>query len=162
MYVCKLKLWHILLILSGFKALSDREAAAIAPKPVAVTAEESAPAAPIAQQQQQQPPVPVTPAIETTRQLVASENCISILDEVQSKIEPFVQKCTTLPPTPHMANLHDLLDALSLVRNNKDVGAVLLLIQKAVTALLEGLTPHIQVFNNSNHFLCWFIRVNGT
>ena len=137
-------------MLSGFKALSDREAAAIAPKPVAVTAEESAPAAPIAQQQQQQqPPVPLTPAIETTRQLVASENCISILDEVQSKIEPFVQKCTTLPPTPHMANLPDLLDALSLVRNNKDVGAVLLLIQKAVTALLEGLTPHIQVLNNS-------------
>ncbi len=132
---------------SGFKALSDREAAAIAPKPVAVAAEESAPAAPIAQQQ---PPVPVTPSIETTRQLVASENCISILDEVQSKIEPFVQKCTTLPPTPHMANLHDLLDALSLVRNNKDVGAVLLLIQKAVTALLEGLTPHIQVVHKTN------------
>ena len=38
-----------------------------------------------------------------------------------------------------------LLDGLSLVRNNKDVGAVLLLIQKAVSALLEGLTPHIQV-----------------
>jgi hypothetical protein len=44
-----------------------------------------------------------------------------------------------------MANLHSLLDGLSLVRNNKDVGAVLLLIQKAVSALLEGLTPHIQV-----------------
>jgi CCR4-NOT transcription complex subunit 1 len=48
-----------------------------------------------------------------------------------------------------MSNLHALLDALSLVRNNKDVGAVLLLIQKAVSALLEGLTPHIQVDTES-------------
>ncbi len=57
----------------------------------------------------------------------------------------YFQNCTTLPASPHMTNLHSLLDGLSLVRNNKDVGAVLLLIQKAVSALLEGLTPHIQV-----------------
>ena len=44
-----------------------------------------------------------------------------------------------------MANLHALVDGLTLVRNNKDVGAVMLLIQKAVTSLLEGLTPHVQV-----------------
>ena len=44
-----------------------------------------------------------------------------------------------------MANLHSLVDGLTLVRNNKDVGSVLLLIQKAVTSLLEGLTPHVQV-----------------
>ena len=141
----------------GFKALSEREAAAIAPKPVAnelvgVTQP------PIAQQQPQ-PGVaagmPVTPSIETSRQVVASEDCIAILEEVQSKIEPFVQNCTTLPASPHMTNLHSLLDGLSLVRNNKDVGAVLLLIQKAVSALLEGLTPHIQVriFHNLNEIV---------
>jgi hypothetical protein len=54
-----------------------------------------------------------------------------------------------LPATPHLSNLHALLEALNLVRNNKDVGSVLLLIQKAVTSLLEGLTPHIQVGHKS-------------
>ena len=70
-------------LVSGFKALSDREAAAIAPKP---TAAEVAAPAPIAQAA-----MPVTPSQETSRQLVASDDCIAILEEVQSKVEPFVQ-----------------------------------------------------------------------
>ncbi len=76
----------------GFKALSDREAAAIAPKPVAAELV-GVTQPPIAQQPQPSAAagIPATPSIETSRQVVASEDCIAILEEVQSKIEPFVQ-----------------------------------------------------------------------
>jgi CCR4-NOT transcription complex subunit 1 len=87
------------------------------------------------QPQPQQPP---------TAQLVTSEECVAILDEVYSKVEPFVTQCNTLPTNPHMANLRTLVENLALARNSKEVSHVVILINKAVEALLEGLTPHIQ------------------
>jgi len=87
------------------------------------------------QPQPQQPP---------TAQLVTSEECVAILDEVYSKVEPFVTQCNTLPTNPHMANLRTLVGSLALARNSKEVSHVVILINKAVEALLEGLTPHIQ------------------
>ena len=60
-----------------------------------------------------------------------------------SKVEPFVNTCQTLPSSPHMANLRNLCQDLELARNSKEVSHVVLLINKAVESLLEGLTPHI-------------------
>ena len=41
----------------------------------------------------------------SNEQLVTSVECIAILEEVLSKVEPFVSNCTALPDNPHMANL---------------------------------------------------------
>ena len=89
-------------------------------------------------------PQPQQPNQPPTAQLVTSEECVAILDEVYSKVEPFVTQCNTLPTNPHMANLRTLVENLALARNSKEVSHVVILINKAVEALLEGLTPHIQ------------------
>ncbi len=47
--------------------MTDREISAIAPK------------------------LPLTPTVEPTGQITVSEECISIVDDIQSKLEPFVQ-----------------------------------------------------------------------
>merc|ERR1719293_10146 len=60
----------------GFKPLTDREAASITHKPG--TSEPAAAAA--------------------TPNLAASEDCVAILDEVHSKLHPFIVECTGLPP----------------------------------------------------------------
>jgi hypothetical protein len=60
-----------------------------------------------------------------------------------AKVEPFVANCSTLPAAPHMANLRSLIDDLATARSTKEVGHVVILVSKAVEALLEGLTPHI-------------------
>lgn len=142
----------------GFKPLTERELLSILPMatpemrvgnnaPVPMSS--AAPGAPgtgappgstaggtaTSQPQPQQPP---------TAQLVTSEECVAILDEVYSKVEPFVTQCNTLPTNPHMANLRTLVENLALARNSKEVSHVVILINKAVEALLEGLTPHIQ------------------
>lgn len=106
----------------GFKPLTDREAASITHKPGAA---EPAPAA-------------------ATPNLAASEDCVAILDEVHSKLQPFIEQCTGLPPAPHMASLNQLLDSLHVARTSKEVSAVIVLIGKAVESLLEGLTPGLQ------------------
>merc|ERR1719361_3079871 len=36
----------------------------------------------------------------------ASEDCVAILDEVHSKLQPFIEQCTSLPPAPHMQALN--------------------------------------------------------
>lgn len=56
-------------------------------------------------------------------------------------MDPFVQSCSGLPPTPHMANLHALLESMNNVRVTKETGAVVMLIQRVVENLLEGLIP---------------------
>ena len=58
-----------------------------------------------------------------------------------SKVEPFVQNCTTLPANPHMANLRTLCEELAVARTSKEANNIVILINKAVEALLEGLTP---------------------
>jgi len=68
------------------------------------------------------------------------DDCIAILGEVQNKVQPFVQNCTTLPANPHMTNLHALIEALNVSKQTKDVGSLNILIQKSVENLLEGLT----------------------
>ena len=68
------------------------------------------------------------------------DECIAILGEVQNKVQPFVQNCTTLPANPHMANLHSLIEALNLSKQSKDASSLSQLIQKSVENLLEGLT----------------------
>merc|ERR1719412_3370630 len=68
------------------------------------------------------------------------DDCIAILGEVQNKVQPFVQNCTTLPANPHMTNLHALIEALNVSKQTKDAGSLNGLIQKSVENLLEGLT----------------------
>merc|ERR1719402_2098065 len=106
----------------GFKPLTDREAASITTKPGATEPAQAA----------------------TTPNLAASEDCVAILDEVHSKLQPFIEQCTGLPPAPHMASLNQLLDSLHVARTSKEVSAVIVLIGKAVESLLEGLTPGLQ------------------
>merc|ERR1719186_523680 len=106
----------------GFKPLTDREAASITTKPGATEPTQAA----------------------TTPNLAASEDCVAILDEVHSKLQPFIEQCTGLPPAPHMASLNQLLDSLYVARTSKEVSAVIVLIGKAVESLLEGLTPGLQ------------------
>merc|ERR1719186_2378621 len=106
----------------GFKPLTDREAASITHKPGA--------------------PEPAVAA--ATPNLAASEDCVAILDEVHSKLQPFIEQCTGLPPAPHMSSLNQLLDSLHVARTSKEVSAVIVLIGKAVESLLEGLTPGLQ------------------
>lgn len=117
----------------GFKPLTEREVMAIAPKPLTVDSHPSVAAVIPAQS------APVPPAV------APSEDCIAILDEVYSKVEPFVSSCTGLPSTPHMTNLQSLVENLALARSTKDVTSIILLIQKTVEALLEGLTPNLPV-----------------
>merc|ERR1712020_883944 len=69
-------------------------------------------------QPQQQPQQP------STAQLATSEGCIAILEEVLSKVEPFVSTCNTLPTSPHMANLRTLVENLALARNSKEVSHI--------------------------------------
>ena len=78
-----------------------------------------------------------------------TEDCIAILGEVQAKVEPFVQGCTTLPASPHMSNLHSLIETLSMSRQTKDIGSLMVLIQKAVENMLEGLTTQMNVDTES-------------
>ena len=95
--------------------------------------------------QPQQLPTSVASSVSgTSTQLATSEECIAILEEVLSKVEPFVSSCNSLPANPHMANLRTLVENLALARNSKEVSHIVILINKAVEALLEGLTPHIQ------------------
>uniref|UniRef100_A0A0K2T7H7 CCR4-NOT transcription complex subunit 1 n=1 Tax=Lepeophtheirus salmonis TaxID=72036 RepID=A0A0K2T7H7_LEPSM len=109
----------------GFKPLTDREILAIAPKPLV-------------------DPGPVVLS-SSSNTMAPSEDCIAILDEVFSKLEPFVANCTGLPTTPHMANLHALVQNLAVTRSSKEVNTISLLIHKAVEGLLEGLTPNLPV-----------------
>merc|ERR1719402_1906246 len=106
----------------GFKPLTDREAASITTKPGATEPAQAA----------------------TTPNVSASEDCVAILDEVHSKLQPFIEQCTGLPPAPHMASLNQLLDSLHVARTSKEVSSVVVLIGKAVESLLEGLTPGLQ------------------
>ena len=108
----------------------------VAPPPPGSTAAGTTTSQPQPQQPQPQGP--------STAQLATSEECIAILEEVLSKVEPFVSTCNTLPSSPHMANLRTLVENLALARNSKEVSHIVILITKAVEALLEGLTPHIQ------------------
>ena len=107
----------------GFKPLTDREAASITLKPGAT----------------EQPAQAVTP------NLPATDDCVVILDDVHSKLQPFIEQCTSLPPTPHMASLNQLLESLHVARTSKEVSSVIVLIGKAVESLLEGLTPGLQI-----------------
>merc|ERR1712012_609836 len=75
----------------------------------------------------------------------ASEDCVAILDEVHSKLQPFIEQCTSLPPAPHMQALNQLLEALHIARTSKEVSSVIVLIGKAVESLLECLTPGLQI-----------------
>jgi len=114
----------------GFKPLTEREAATITPKAGAainVGVDNSAAATAAA------------PA-----NLSASDDCVAILDEVHSKLQPFIEQCTGLPATPHMAALAQLLETLHIARTTKEVSSVVILIQKAVESLMEGLTPGLQ------------------
>ena len=63
------------------------------------------------------------------------DDCIAILGEVQNKVQPFVQNCTTLPSNPHMANLHALIEALNLSKQTKDVSSLSQLKQFTYTSL---------------------------
>ena len=72
----------------------------------------------------------------------------TLTSKVQSLFNPassytFVSNCTTLPDRPHMANLRSLVEDLALARTSKEASHIVILINKAVEALLEGLTPHI-------------------
>ena len=109
----------------GFKPLTEREAASItmAIKPVAT----------------EQPAQAVTP------NQAATEDVVVILDDVHNKLQPFIEQCNNLPPTPHMASLNQLLDSLHVARTNKEVSSVIVLIGKAVESLLEGLTSGLQI-----------------
>ena len=127
----------------GFKPLTDMELRSILPKSTPqyldapqppVSSQANTSAAPGGQQPAQQ---------QQQQQLVTSEECIAILEEVLSKVEPFVNACNTLPNSPHMSNLRTLIDNLAMARQSKDVSHIVILINKAVEALLEGLTPHI-------------------
>merc|ERR1719283_377731 len=115
----------------GFKPLTDREAASITQKP----AEGLAPPA--------ANPGAAVPG-SAPAQLTASEDCVAILDEVHSKLQPFIEQCTGLPPSPHMSCLNQLLESLHIARTSKEVSSVVVLIGKAVESLLEGLTPGLQ------------------
>merc|ERR1719266_1741022 len=107
----------------GFKPLSDREAASITLKPGSA----------------EQPVSSLAP------NLPATEDCVAILDDVHSKLQPFIEQCTGLPPTPHMASLNVLLESLHVARTSKEVSSVILLIGKVVESLLEGVTPGLQI-----------------
>ena len=109
----------------GFKALTDREAASISVKS--------------GQSSDQSPAPAVTP------NQPATDDCVAILDDVHSKLQPFIEQCTGLPPSPHMTSLNQLLESLHLARTSKEVSSVIVLIGKAVESLLEGLTPGLQV-----------------
>merc|ERR1719382_1710599 len=75
----------------------------------------------------------------------ASDDCVAILDEVHSKLQPFIEQCTSLPPAPHMQALNQLLEALHIARTSKEVASVIVLIGKAVESLLDGLTPGLAI-----------------
>merc|ERR1719266_2820145 len=108
----------------GFKPLSDREAASLTLKPG--SSEQ-----------------PVSSSLAAN--LPATDDCVAILDDVHNKLQPFIEQCNNLPPTPHMASLNQLLDSLHVARTNKEVSSVIVLIGKAVESLLEGLTPGLQI-----------------
>ena len=129
----------------GFKPLTDREILSILPKNTQFEAppSSSSSAGPILPGQPGLP-VPVSASNAQAPQLVTSDECLSILEEVYSKVEPFVNNCTTLPDRPHMSNLRVLVEDLALARTSKEASHIVILINKAVEALLEGLTPHIQ------------------
>ena len=97
----------------------------------------------------------------------ASEDCVAILDEVHSKLQPFIEQCTSLPPAPHMQALNQLLEALHIARTSKEVSSVIVLIGKAVESLLEGLTPGIQTepemlarFRDANILVLRFVHIS--
>eukprot|EP00096_Caligus_rogercresseyi_P006991 TRINITY_DN2417_c0_g1_i1.p1 TRINITY_DN2417_c0_g1~~TRINITY_DN2417_c0_g1_i1.p1 ORF type:complete len:1930 (-),score=640.60 TRINITY_DN2417_c0_g1_i1:677-5986(-) len=113
----------------GFKPLTDREILAISPKPLVVD--------PVTLPRSNGPPA--------TAAAAPSEDCIAILDEVYSKLEPFVANASGLPNSPHMGNLHALVQNLAVSRSSKEVASISLLIHKAVESLLEGLTPNLPV-----------------
>ncbi len=117
----------------GFKPLSEREAAVIIPKtPAAVVSDltGAADASTSSATQQQQ-----------SSQQQASDECVAILEEVISKVDHFVQNCIGLPATPHMANLHVLLELLGHAKNSREPAAAAAAADRAVENLLQGLTP---------------------
>merc|ERR1719334_2732658 len=111
----------------GFKPLTEREAQSMSQKPGGAADPNCG-------------PVPTT-AVPSFN---ASEDCVAILDEVHSKLQPFIEQCTGLPPSPHMTSLNQLLESLHIARTSKEVASVIILIGKAVESLLEGLTPGLQ------------------
>ena len=122
----------------GFKPLTDRELLSILPKNTQFEAPASSQAGPAAPGSAAQ-----AAAIPPAPQLSTSDECLAILEEVYSKVEPFVANCSTLPDRPHMVNLRSLVEDLALARTSKEASHIVILINKAVEALLEGLTPHI-------------------
>jgi len=123
----------------GFKTLTEREAEAIAPKPSQAELAVAAAATAAAVTPGSAPPVGAS-TVPTT-----SDECVAILEEVFLKVDPFVQNCTTLPTSPHMNNLHALLEAMSRAKSTREPAAVALLVDKAVENLLQGLTAQVQV-----------------
>ncbi len=133
----------------GFKPLSEREVMAVTPKPTAtdIPASAAAPTSSAPMGSAQTPSAAAGtagPAPNTT-----SDECVAILKEVLSKVEAFVQSCTTLPATPHMANLHALVEAMNRAKNSREPAAVAVLVDKAVENLLQGLTVQAQVDTES-------------
>ena len=120
----------------GFKPLTDRELLSILPKNTQFEAPASSQAGPAA-------PSAAQAAVPPAPQLSTSDECLAILEEVYSKVEPFVANCSTLPDRPHMVNLRSLVEDLALARTSKEASHIVILINKAVEALLEGLTPHL-------------------
>jgi hypothetical protein len=119
----------------GFKPLTRQEIQAITPKRVDQPSQglqEHMPGSSIAQEGPRR-----IPGFEGQQ---IPDDCIAILGEVQNKVQPFVQNCTTLPANPHMTNLHSLIEALNVSKQSKDAGSLNVLIQKSVENLLEGLT----------------------
>ncbi len=155
----------------GFKPLSDREIAAIIPKSDAAgTTPASAAASPAANTVASSPPTapaatstPASSSAPTASSGAAgaansslppspsasSDECVAILKEILSKVEPFVQGCT-LPATPHMANLHALVEAMNRARGpSRDPAHVAALVDKAVESLLQGLTVQVRMKRNT-------------
>lgn len=116
----------------GFKPLTDREVDDLAPKPLSTDMA-----------------VPSGITHGNTNVLATSDECVAILDEVISKVDHFVKNCTGLPTTPHMNNLHALLDGMTIARNVKDPSAIMILVETAVRNLLQGLTIQAQVDTES-------------
>ena len=78
-----------------------------------------------------------------------SDECVSLLGDVLERVKPFVVSCTTLPDRPHMANLRSLVENLAHTRTTKDTGTLLVLIQKTVENVLEGLTTQMSLDSES-------------
>ncbi len=137
----------------GFKTLSDREVAAITPKPNAAETAAASAASTVSSAASAAPtsavPASSQPSSGPAPAAVTSDECVATLTEVQSRVESFVQTCNSLPVTPHMTNLRALTEALGRAKSSRDPAAVAMLVDKAVENLLQGLTAQPQVDRDS-------------